>query len=54
MSLEDFLTHVERGRADMQPAPVAIGSKVWLGAGVTVVPGVPARFIRSIDEMVGQ
>lgn len=27
-------------RADMHPAPVAIGKKVWLGAGVMVVPGV--------------
>ena len=26
-------------RADMIPAPVAIGRKVWLGANVTVVPG---------------
>jgi acetyltransferase-like isoleucine patch superfamily enzyme len=27
-------------RADMQPAPIAIGRKAWLGAAVTVVPGV--------------
>ncbi len=27
-------------RADMIPAPNAIGRKVWLGAAVTVVPGV--------------
>ncbi|WP_258725628.1 DapH/DapD/GlmU-related protein [Cellulomonas sp. NS3] len=27
-------------RADMEPAPVVLGRKVWLGAGVTVVPGV--------------
>jgi acetyltransferase-like isoleucine patch superfamily enzyme len=27
-------------RADMIPAPVHIGRKVWLGAAVTVVPGV--------------
>lgn len=27
-------------RADMQPAPVVIGKKVWFGASVTVVPGV--------------
>jgi acetyltransferase-like isoleucine patch superfamily enzyme len=27
-------------RADMIPSPVTIGRKVWLGAGVTVVPGV--------------
>jgi acetyltransferase-like isoleucine patch superfamily enzyme len=27
-------------RADMQPAPIIIGRKVWLGASVTVVPGV--------------
>lgn len=44
-------------RADMIPAPVVIGRKVWLGARVTVVPGVaigdgaivgvPAKLIRS-------
>jgi acetyltransferase-like isoleucine patch superfamily enzyme len=27
-------------RADMMPAPIRIGRKVWLGAAVTVVPGV--------------
>ena len=27
-------------RADMLPAPVVIGRKVWFGANVTVVPGV--------------
>lgn len=27
-------------RADMTPAPIVIGRKVWFGAGVTVVPGV--------------
>jgi acetyltransferase-like isoleucine patch superfamily enzyme len=27
-------------RADMTPAPIVIGRKVWLGASVTVVPGV--------------
>jgi acetyltransferase-like isoleucine patch superfamily enzyme len=27
-------------RADMVPAPIHIGRKVWLGAAVTVVPGV--------------
>lgn len=27
-------------RADMLPAPIVIGTKVWLGASVTVVPGV--------------
>lgn len=27
-------------RADMLPAPIAIGRKVWLGASVTVLPGV--------------
>jgi acetyltransferase-like isoleucine patch superfamily enzyme len=27
-------------RADMTPAPVVIGRKAWLGAAVTVVPGV--------------
>ncbi len=27
-------------RADMSPAPITIGRKVWLGAAVTVVPGV--------------
>jgi acetyltransferase-like isoleucine patch superfamily enzyme len=27
-------------RADMVPAPIVIGRKVWLGAGATVVPGV--------------
>jgi acetyltransferase-like isoleucine patch superfamily enzyme len=27
-------------RADMTPAPIVIGSKVWLGAAVPVVPGV--------------
>jgi len=27
-------------RADMEPAPVTIGRNVWLGAVVTVVPGV--------------
>ena len=32
-------------RADMVPAPVVIGRKVWLGAAVTVVPGVPAKLI---------
>ena len=30
-------------RADMIPAPIAIGRKVWLGAAVTVVPGVTHR-----------
>ena len=27
-------------RADMVPAPIRIGRKVWLGAAVTVLPGV--------------
>jgi acetyltransferase-like isoleucine patch superfamily enzyme len=27
-------------RADMVPAPIVIGRKVWLGAAVSVVPGV--------------
>ena len=27
-------------RGDMTPAPIRIGSDVWFGAGVTVVPGV--------------
>ena len=27
-------------RADMAPAPVVIGTNVWLGAAVIVVPGV--------------
>jgi acetyltransferase-like isoleucine patch superfamily enzyme len=27
-------------RADMVPAPIVIGPKAWLGAGVIVVPGV--------------
>lgn len=27
-------------RADMVPAPIVLGRKVWFGAGVTVVPGV--------------
>ncbi len=27
-------------RADMTPAPIVIGRKAWLGAAVTVVPGV--------------
>jgi acetyltransferase-like isoleucine patch superfamily enzyme len=27
-------------RADMEPAPIVIGRKAWLGASVTVVPGV--------------
>src|SRR5215204_5861612 len=27
-------------RADMLPSPIVIGRKVWLGASVTVVPGV--------------
>lgn len=27
-------------RADMEPAPIVIGRKVWFGASVTVVPGV--------------
>lgn len=27
-------------RADMIPAPIVIGRRVWFGAGVTVVPGV--------------
>jgi acetyltransferase-like isoleucine patch superfamily enzyme len=27
-------------RADMTPAPIVIGRKVWLGAAVAVVPGV--------------
>jgi len=27
-------------RADMAPAPIVVGRKVWFGAGVTVVPGV--------------
>jgi acetyltransferase-like isoleucine patch superfamily enzyme len=27
-------------RGDMVPAPIVIGRKVWLGAAVTVVPGV--------------
>lgn len=27
-------------RADMVPAPIVIGSKVWFGADVTVVPGI--------------
>lgn len=27
-------------RADMRPSPVRIGRRVWLGAAVTVVPGV--------------
>jgi len=29
-----------RRRADMHPAPITIGRKVWFGASVTVVPGV--------------
>ena len=29
-----------RRRADMLPAPIVVGRKVWLGASVTVVPGV--------------
>jgi acetyltransferase-like isoleucine patch superfamily enzyme len=33
--------HVDPARrADMLPAPIHIGRKVWLGAAVTVVPGV--------------
>ena len=31
--------HPDR-RADMIPAPVVIGRKAWLGAAVTVIPGV--------------
>lgn len=27
-------------RADMLPAPVKIGNKVWIGANVTILPGV--------------
>lgn len=27
-------------RADLHPAPIVIGNKVWLGANVTVLPGV--------------
>ena len=27
-------------RGDMTPAPIVIGHKVWLGAAVTIVPGV--------------
>lgn len=27
-------------RSDMTPAPIVIGRKVWLGASVTVVPGI--------------
>ena len=27
-------------RADMHPAPIVIGTNVWLGANVTVLPGV--------------
>lgn len=27
-------------RADMVPAPIRLGTKVWLGANVTVLPGV--------------
>ena len=27
-------------RADMIPAPVKIGNKVWIGANVTILPGV--------------
>jgi acetyltransferase-like isoleucine patch superfamily enzyme len=27
-------------RADMHPAPITIGSNVWIGANVTVLPGV--------------
>ena len=30
-------------RADMHPAPVTIGRDVWLGANVTVLPGVSIR-----------
>lgn len=29
-----------RKRADMIPAPIRIGSKVWIGAGAIVLPGV--------------
>lgn len=29
-----------RRRADMHPAPVVVGRNVWLGANVTVLPGV--------------
>ena len=29
-----------RKRADMIPAPIHIGSKVWIGAGAIVLPGV--------------
>ncbi len=27
-------------RADMHPAPIVIGKRVWLGSNVTVLPGV--------------
>ncbi|WP_297981447.1 DapH/DapD/GlmU-related protein [uncultured Methanobrevibacter sp.] len=64
-------------RADMDPAPIHIGNKVWLGSNVTVLPGVsigdgaivaagavltkdveantvvggvPAKFIKKIEE----
>lgn len=31
---------VPERRSDMYPAPVVIGSRVWMGANVTIVPGV--------------
>lgn len=36
------LNHVEdpERRADMIPSPVKIGDKVWIGANVTILPGV--------------
>ena len=33
-------------RADMHPAPIHIGNKVWLGSNATILPGVPAKVIK--------